>query len=93
MLSPVRKRVEEEKRKYDFIISRAVTDFPGFVSLTQKNIEKSGSNALNNGILYLKGGDLSEELSSFGNKVRVWNIKDFFTEPFFETKKIVYLSV
>ena len=92
-ITPVRKRVEEEKRKYDFIISRAVTDFPGFVSMTQKNIEKSGCNALNNGILYLKGGDLSEELSGFGNQVRLWNIKDFFYEPFFETKRIVYLSV
>lgn len=92
-ITPVRKRVEEEKRKYDFIISRAVTDFPGFVSLTQKNIEKSGCNALNNGIFYLKGGDLSEELSRFGNQVRLWNIKDFFSEPFFETKRIVYLPV
>jgi 16S rRNA (guanine527-N7)-methyltransferase len=89
---PLRKRVEDEKRKYDFIISRAVTDFPGFVSMTHKNIEKSGCNDLSNGILYLKGGDLSEELSMFGNKLTLWSIKDFFSEPYFETKRIVYLS-
>lgn len=90
---PVRKRVEDEKGKYHFVISRAVTEFPGFVSLTAKNIDKSGTNSLRNGILYLKGGDLSVELAQFQNRAIVWNIKDFFDEPFFETKKIVYLPV
>jgi len=90
---PLRKRVEDEKRKYDFIISRAVTDFSAFVSLTQKNIEKPGFNDLGNGIIYLKGGDLSADIARFGNKLRIWNINDFFSEPFFETKRIVYLSV
>ena len=90
---PVRKRVEDEKGKYHFVISRAVTDFQGFVSLTAKNIDKSGTNSLRNGILCLKGGDLSVELAQFQNRVIVWNIKDFFDEPFFETKKIVYLPV
>jgi 16S rRNA (guanine527-N7)-methyltransferase len=90
---PVRKRVEEEKGKYHFVISRAVTRFPGFVNLTAKNISKAGINSLGNGILYLKGGDLSVELAQFQNRVKVWNIKDFFNEPFFVTKKIVYLSV
>jgi 16S rRNA (guanine527-N7)-methyltransferase len=90
---PVRKRVEDEKNKYHFVVSRAVTGFSGFVSLTAKNIDKSGKNSLMNGILYLKGGDLSVELSQFRNCAVVWDIKDFFDESFFETKRIVYLPV
>jgi 16S rRNA (guanine527-N7)-methyltransferase len=90
---PVHKRVEDEKGKYHFIVSRAVSEFSGFVNITAKNIDRSGTNSLRNGILYLKGGDLSEELAQFKDKARVWNIKDFFDEPFFETKKIIYLSV
>jgi 16S rRNA (guanine527-N7)-methyltransferase len=90
---PVRKRVEDEKNKYHFVVSRAVTGFSEFVSMTVKNIAKSGSNSLHNGILYLKGGDLSVELSSFENKVTIVNINSFFDDPYFETKKIVYLPV
>ena len=90
---PLRKRVEDEKNKYHFVVSRAVTEFRGFVSMTSKNIDKSGSNSLHNGILYLKGGDLSVELSSFENKVTVVNINSFFDDPYFGTKKIVYLPV
>jgi 16S rRNA (guanine527-N7)-methyltransferase len=89
----VRKRVEEENDKFDFVISRAVTRFPEFVTLTSKNISGDGTNILANGILYLKGGDLTDELSLFKNRAKVWQIKDFFDEPFFETKVIVYLSV
>jgi len=85
------KRVEEEKWKYHFIVSRAVTEFPGFVKMTSRNLEKGGANSIGNGILYLKGGDLSTELEMFKSRVRIWNISDFFDEPFFETKKIVYL--
>ena len=92
-VTPVRKRIEEEKGKYQFIISRAVTRFPEFVRLTSKNIGKDGKNSIENGILYLKGGDLSAELSRFENKTTVWQIKDFFNESFFETKVIVYLPV
>lgn len=92
-VTPLRERVEDEKSRYHFIVSRAVTGFPVFVRMTSKNIEKGGKNNLKNGILYLKGGDLSEELEMFKDDVEVWNIKDFFDEPFFETKRIVYLSV
>ncbi len=92
-INPVRKRIEEENGKFQFVISRAVTGFPEFVSLTTKNISKSGNNSLENGILYLKGGDLKAELSQFGKKATVWQIKDFFKESFFETKVIVYLPV
>lgn len=90
---PVRKRIEDEKNKYHFVISRAVTEFRGFVSMTTKNIEKAGTNSLPNGILYLKGGDLSMELSHFKNRVTIVNINSFFDDPYFETKKIVYLPV
>jgi 16S rRNA (guanine527-N7)-methyltransferase len=90
---PVRKRIEDEKDKYHFVISRAVTELPRFVNMTSKNIDKSGNNSLRNGIFYLKGGDFSSELAQIKNRTRVWNIKDFFTEPFFETKRIVYLAV
>jgi len=90
---PLRKRVEEEKKRYDFAVSRAVTDFSKFVGIVNKNIERGGFNDLKNGIIYLKGGDLTEELVKYATRVRVWNIKDFFKEPFFETKRIVYLPV
>jgi len=90
---PVRKRVEEERTRYNFVVSRAVTEFKNFVGMTAKNIDRSGNNSLSNGILYLKGGDLSTELTQFGNNIKVWDIKDIFDEPFFKTKKIIYLSV
>jgi 16S rRNA (guanine527-N7)-methyltransferase len=90
---PLRKRVEDERKRYDFVLSRAVTDFPSFVGLVNKNIERGGFNDLKNGIIYLKGGDLTEELVKYATRVTVWNIKDFFKEPFFETKRIVYLPV
>ena len=89
----VRKRIEEENGKFQFVISRAVTGFPEFVTLTAKNISRHGTNRLNNGIFYLKGGDLTVELSQIKKKVTVWQIKDFFDESFFETKVIVYLPV
>jgi 16S rRNA (guanine527-N7)-methyltransferase len=91
---PVRSRIEEEKDKFQFIISRAVTALPEFVSLTSKNILLTGgNNTIGNGILYLKGGDVASELAQFRNKARVWHIKDFFAESYFETKVIVYLPV
>lgn len=92
-VNPVCKRAEDYKDKNHFVVSRAVTEFTGFVDLTKKNIDKSGNNSLRNGILYLKGGDLSDELAPFQGSVSVWNINDFFDEPFFETKRIVYLPV
>jgi 16S rRNA (guanine527-N7)-methyltransferase len=89
----IRKRAEEEKGMYDFVVSRAVTDFPGFVKLTAKNIRRGNNNKLKNGIIYLKGGDLSAELVLFINRTVIWNISDFFSEPYFETKNIIYLPV
>lgn len=83
----LRKRVEEEKGKYDFVVSRGVTDFVKFVKLTRKNISGTGFNSLKNGILYLKGGEMADELALFRNSVKVWEIKEFFPEPFFETDR------
>lgn len=90
-VKPLRKRIEEEKGSYEFVISRAVTAFPEFVKLTRKNIGQENRNKIRNGIIYLKGGDLSEELGPFMQKTVIWDIAGFFSESWFETKKIVYL--
>ena len=87
----IRKRVEEEKGKFDFVISRAVMEFTRFVELTLKNLSPESDNQPANGIICLKGGDLSRELGRLSSSVTIREIKDFFYEPFFETKKIVYL--
>jgi len=89
----IRSRVEQERGRYDFVISRAVTEYQLFIRMVSKNVSESGNNSLDNGILYLKGGDLEKEPGILRNRTRIWNIKDFFSEPFFETKKIVYLPV
>lgn len=87
------KRVQDVKAKYDFVVSRAVTAFPKFVDLVQKNISPDQRNGLPNGILYLKGGDFKREIAKFGDNVAVFKISDYFEEEFFETKKIVYLPM
>ncbi len=89
----VRKRAEDEDGKYDFITGRAVTQFNQFVKLTTKNILRNSNNTLKNGIIYLKGGEMKEELAPLMDKITVWNIKEFFNEQFFETKKIIYLPL
>jgi 16S rRNA (guanine527-N7)-methyltransferase len=89
----IRKRVEDFNEKFDFVVSRAVTEFTNFVKLSSKNISPGGKNTLQNGIIYLKGGDLSEETAPFRNRVVIWNIKDFFDDLFFETKHIIFLPV
>jgi len=90
-VKPLRKRVEEENSKYHFIVSRAVTAFPEFVKITLKNIDSEEINSLRNGVIYLKGGDLSSEIAIFNKHLTIWNLKDFLTEPFFDTKKILHL--
>ena len=90
---PLNMRAEEENGKYDFIVSRAVSEFGKFVHITRKNVSSLSVNPLKNGIICLKGGDLEKELASFRSKVKIWEIRDFFSEPFFKTKKIVYLPV
>ena len=83
-------RVEEVDQKFDFIVSRAVAAMPTFVRWTKGKIKKESNHVLKNGILYLKGGDLTEELKDYKN-TQLYNLPDFFKEEFFETKKIVYL--
>ena len=84
-------RVESLNTKHDFIVSRAVTNMSKFMNLTKGIIIKGGHNSLSNGIIYLKGGNLSEELKNIKNQM--YNISDYFEEDFFETKKIVYVSI
>jgi len=84
-------RAEKIKHQYDFIVSRAVTAFPLFYNWVRTKIKKESKNDLKNGILYLKGGDLSEELKDFKREIKTFEISEFFTEPFFETKKVIYL--
>lgn len=85
-------RVEEIKGTYDFIVSRAVAAMPTFVHWTKDKIAKKQNHDLKNGILYLKGGDLGEELQDFP-KATVYNLSDFYKEDFFETKKLVHLPL
>lgn len=84
-------RAEQVEGDYDFIVSRAVTDLSQFTGWVRGKVSDSHYHALRNGILYLKGGDLADELAPFKKKVRTWDIADFFEEPFFETKKVIYL--
>ncbi|MGQ0828313.1 MAG: 16S rRNA (guanine(527)-N(7))-methyltransferase RsmG [Bacteroidota bacterium] len=87
------KRAEEVTCKFEFVISRAVAEFPVFYRWVQNKFTKNQSNALPNGILYLKGGDLTEELKDFKKRVVIYDLKDHFAEEFFETKKVVYLPM
>ncbi|MCE4565569.1 16S rRNA (guanine(527)-N(7))-methyltransferase RsmG [Maribellus sp. CM-23] len=86
-------RAEQLTDKYDFVVSRAVTRLPEFVPWVQKNISKKQMNALPNGIIYLKGGDLTEELKPFRKRVFVQDLSAYFTEEFFDTKKVVHLPL
>ncbi len=86
-------RVEELTETFDFIISRAVTSFPVFYKWVRHLVRPGGTNSLPNGIIYLKGGDVGEEIKGFGKELTVTNIYNFFPEGFFETKKIVFLEV
>jgi 16S rRNA (guanine527-N7)-methyltransferase len=84
-------RAEEVNRKFDFVVSRAVTALPEFMKWVDHKIKTKNINALTNGILYLKGGDIDSELASIHHYWKVFELHDFFTEPFFETKKVVHL--
>jgi 16S rRNA (guanine527-N7)-methyltransferase len=92
-VTPVNTRSEQHKGQYDFILSRAVTTLPLFVNQTRHLLAPKPKNAIGNGILYLKGGDLTTELQPFKKRVFVTNLTDYFEEPFFETKKLVHLTL
>ena len=85
-------RGEKQKGEFDFIVSRAVTRMSEFVKWTRNKISPVNRHQLQNGILYLKGGDLREELAPFKN-AQIYNLSDYFEEEFFETKKVVHLPL
>ena len=92
-LTAINDRVENIPEKFDFVISRAVTDMATFVGWVWKKIERGeGKGTLPNGILYLKGGDLDAELAATKMKWERYNIADYFSEEFFETKQVVYTA-
>ncbi len=86
-------RAEQLTEKYDFVVSRAVTRLPEFVLWVRKNIAKKQINAIPNGIIYLKGGEISEEIKPFRKNILIENLSEYFDEEYFETKKIVFLPL
>jgi len=85
-------RSEDHRSKYDFVISRAVTRLPEFVRATKHLVKPGGTNDLRNGILYLKGGDLADEVMPLRERVQVYELAAFFEEEFFATKKVVHIT-
>ncbi|MEE1111639.1 MAG: 16S rRNA (guanine(527)-N(7))-methyltransferase RsmG [Bacteroidales bacterium] len=85
-------RAENVNRQFDFIVSRAVTYLPDFMQWTKGKISKIQYHDLANGVLYLKGGDLTEELSTIKNKIKIYDIDNYFEEEFFETKKVIHVK-
>jgi len=83
----------ELKGQFDFIISRAVTAFPQFIKLSLGKIKTENQNSLNNGIIYLKGGDLAEELKDFEKELTLYPIQNYINEPFFETKFVIHYPI
>lgn len=86
-------RAEQVEGKFDFIVSRAVTAMPAFLPWVKGKIKAESKHPLKNGLLYLKGGDLTEEMSSVQQQYHIFDIPTFFTEAFFETKKVVYVKL
>jgi len=86
-------RVQEEKNKFDFIVSRAVMPLNDLVKLIRKNIIKVQKNALPNGLICLKGGELQHEILPYRNIASSYDISDYFNEDYFKTKKVVYVPI
>ena len=91
--TPIHRRGEEEKGKYDFVVSRAVMSLPDLARMVKKNIKKEQHNALPNGIICLKGGDLQAEIRPFKNIVQVSALHDWFKEEWFKEKYSIYLPL
>lgn len=89
-LTAIHGRAEKVKEKFHFVVSRAVTQMPEFLRWLKGKFEKEQINPKHNGVLYLKGGDLAEELA--GIKCEIFNLKNYFDEEFFDTKKVIYVS-
>ncbi|HLP05903.1 MAG TPA: 16S rRNA (guanine(527)-N(7))-methyltransferase RsmG, partial [Paludibacter sp.] len=86
-------RVQEEKGKFDFVVSRAVMPLGELVKLVQKNVSKKHINALPNGLICLKGGELQHEIQAFKNSAELYDVSNYYKEEFFKTKKMVYLPL
>ena len=89
----IQERAEEEKRKFDFVVSRAVMPLPDLVRLVQKNVSTKQRNAVPNGLVVLKGGDLREELRPFQKRAEITEISSFFRGEWYETKQVIYLPL
>lgn len=87
------RRGEEEKSKYDFIVSRAVMPLPDLIKIVKKNVSKSSQNAMPNGVIVLKGGNIDAEIHNFRKLVEIVPISDFFDEEWFDEKYVMYLPV
>ena len=85
-------RVEDVRQKFDFVVSRAVTAFPRFVEMVQSKLLTQSKNDLPNGILYLKGGDFEEEIRPYKERIKVYDLQNYFQEEFFETKRLIHLT-
>jgi 16S rRNA (guanine527-N7)-methyltransferase len=85
-------RAEEIKEQFDFVVSRAVTQLKDFYPWVKGKFSKQSNNKLPNGILYLKGGDLTQEIADAGLAVQQYHLKDYFEEEFFETKQVIYVK-
>lgn len=92
-LEATHSRAEDVEEKFNFVVSRAVTQLKDFYPWVQNKFEKESINAIPNGILYLKGGDLTTEIKESRLKAEVYPLSDYFKEPFFETKAIVYIPI
>lgn len=86
-------RIEDMRDKADFIVSRAVTELSSLVKWVRKNVKPEGNNALFNGLMVLKGGDLQQEISKYEGRATVFNLSNFFEERFFEGKKLIHLPL
>lgn len=86
-------RAEEEKGKFDYVVSRAVMPLADLIKIVRKNISPKQNNALPNGLICLKGGELEHETMPVKHSTVLTSISDFFEEPFFETKKVVYVQL
>lgn len=86
-------RAEEEKQLFDFVVSRAVMPLTDLLKIIRKNIKKEQHNALPNGLICLKGGELDREVMPVKHQTLIYDLKDYFEEEFFETKKVVYVTI
>lgn len=92
-VTALHRNVMEEKERFDFVVSRAVMPMADLVRLVRKNIARQGHNSLPNGVLCLKGGDLTEELRPFRKQCETWDLSTYFDGEFFKTKKVAYVAL